>query len=235
MRTHKQDGPLLFLDHLHADVEIANTITTFFVCCCVYFTFFRKSARSRSAGDHPGHSPADNPPGSPLFVRGSSPPDNHEPDASPGPRSNERDELPDSPLRTWGDGEGRVHQQRQMREIQVRRRRLQHPSVDEELMELDQVGSDNSDMFLSDPEPLTGERLGSPAAAPQIEHVPPSSVVVHIESLEHGTAALMSEGEEHPSPTSGLPDSNMLCQPVLDDADTSSQHTRISLKAIPRA
>ncbi|KAL6229549.1 hypothetical protein BDW75DRAFT_249578 [Aspergillus navahoensis] len=229
------DGPLLFLDRLHADVEVANTITTFFVRRCVYFAFFGKPARSGSAGDHPGHSPAENPPGSPLFVGESSPPDNHEPDASQGPRSHERDELPDSSLRTWADGEGRVHQQRQMRGIQARRRRLQHPSVDEEPMELDRVGSDNSDENMSDPAPVTWECLGSPAAAPQIEHVPPSSALVHIESLEHGTAASMSEGEEQTSPASGLPDSNMPRQPILDDADTSSQHTRISLEAIPRA
>ncbi|KAK9604418.1 hypothetical protein V6Z93_002386 [Aspergillus fumigatus] len=235
MRTHKQDGPLLFLDRLHADVEVADTITTFFVRRCVYFAFFGKPARSGSAGDHPGHSPADNPLGSPLFVGEYSPPDNHEPDASPGPRSHERDELPDSSLRTWGDGEGRVHQQRPMREIQARRRRLQHPSVDEAPMELDRVGSVNSDENMSDPEPLTWERLGSPAAAPQIEQVPPSSALVHNESLEHGTAMSMSEGEEQTSPASGLLDSNMPRQPVLDDADTSSQHTRISLETIPRA
>lgn len=44
-RTHKQDAPLLFLDRLHANVEVADNITSFFVRRCVYFAFFGKSAR----------------------------------------------------------------------------------------------------------------------------------------------------------------------------------------------
>jgi hypothetical protein len=47
MRTHKQDTPLLFVDRLHAEVGVADTITTFFVRRCVYFAFFGKPA-------HPG-------------------------------------------------------------------------------------------------------------------------------------------------------------------------------------
>lgn len=42
-RTRKQDNALLFLDYLHAEVEVADTITSFFVRPGVYFAFFGKS------------------------------------------------------------------------------------------------------------------------------------------------------------------------------------------------
>jgi hypothetical protein len=42
-RTHVQDAPLLFLDRLHADVDAADTITSFFVRRCVFFAFWGKS------------------------------------------------------------------------------------------------------------------------------------------------------------------------------------------------
>jgi hypothetical protein len=41
-RTQKQDNTLLFLDYLYAEVEVAETITSFFVRRCVYFAFFGK-------------------------------------------------------------------------------------------------------------------------------------------------------------------------------------------------
>ena len=44
-RTHVQDAPLLFLDRLHADVDVADTITSFFVRRCVFFAFLGKSPR----------------------------------------------------------------------------------------------------------------------------------------------------------------------------------------------
>ncbi|KAJ5976578.1 hypothetical protein N7481_010285 [Penicillium waksmanii] len=44
-RTHVQDAPLLFLDRLHADVDAADTITSFFVRRCVFFAFLGKSSR----------------------------------------------------------------------------------------------------------------------------------------------------------------------------------------------
>lgn len=44
MRMHKQDSPLIFLDHLHTNtMPVADTITTFFIRCCVYFAFFGKT------------------------------------------------------------------------------------------------------------------------------------------------------------------------------------------------
>ena len=68
-RTHKQDSPLLFLDHLHADnIGVADTITSFFVRCCVYFTFFGKPARhGPTDSDQTGESPGDMR-WSPLFI-----------------------------------------------------------------------------------------------------------------------------------------------------------------------
>jgi hypothetical protein len=42
-RTHIQDAPLLFLDRLHADVDAADTITSFFVRRCLFFAFWGKS------------------------------------------------------------------------------------------------------------------------------------------------------------------------------------------------
>ncbi|KAJ5974842.1 hypothetical protein N7481_008549 [Penicillium waksmanii] len=41
-RTHVQDAPFLFLDRLHADVDVADTITSFFVRRCVFFAFLGK-------------------------------------------------------------------------------------------------------------------------------------------------------------------------------------------------
>lgn len=232
MRTHKQDSPLLFFDRLHADVEVADTITTFFVRRCVYFAFFGKPARLGSVDDHTGHSPADDPPGSPLFVGEMRPSNNHEPGAPLVSRPHGRDELLDSSLRIGADGE-REAQQRRMGSIQARRLQPQHASVDQEPMELDRIGTEDPDESMSDPEPLTWERPGSPAVAPQVEPVPPSSTLVPLESLEHGTAVSVSEDGEHTPPAPGQPESNMPHQPVLDDIDTSSQHTRISLEAIP--
>jgi hypothetical protein len=45
MRTHKQDSPFLFIDHLHSSkVPVAETITTFFVRRCVYFAFLGEAS-----------------------------------------------------------------------------------------------------------------------------------------------------------------------------------------------
>ncbi|PGG96174.1 hypothetical protein AJ79_09706 [Helicocarpus griseus UAMH5409] len=52
MRAHKQDSPLLFLDHLHTNTTpAADTITTFFVRQCVYFAFFGKPLAFQSADE----------------------------------------------------------------------------------------------------------------------------------------------------------------------------------------
>ncbi|KAG2016790.1 hypothetical protein GB937_005991 [Aspergillus fischeri] len=61
---------LLFLDCLHAEVEVADTITTFFVRCCVYFTFFRTPQTGATEGENNRETPRDRdaPPLSLLFV-----------------------------------------------------------------------------------------------------------------------------------------------------------------------
>lgn len=66
-RAHEQDSPLLFLDRLHDDVEVADNITSFFVRRCVYFAFFGKPTRYEPTNrDQTGESPWDMP--SPLFI-----------------------------------------------------------------------------------------------------------------------------------------------------------------------
>lgn len=70
IRTHKQDSPLLFLDHVYADdVGVADTITSFFVCCCVFFTFFGKPAQLRPTDNNQTAESPRNISQSPLFVR----------------------------------------------------------------------------------------------------------------------------------------------------------------------
>lgn len=72
MRTHKQDTPLLFVDYLYAEVEVTDTITTFFVRYYVYFAFFRKPAQARlTEGESNRETPGDMdvPPLLPLFIR----------------------------------------------------------------------------------------------------------------------------------------------------------------------
>lgn len=74
-RTQKQDNALLFLDSLHADVEVADTITSFFVRRCVYFAFFGKPTQHGQNPD--GDQPMADVPQSPLFVEEEEPSDSH--------------------------------------------------------------------------------------------------------------------------------------------------------------
>ncbi|KAI2791699.1 hypothetical protein POX_c04568 [Penicillium oxalicum] len=78
-RTRKQDNALLFLDYLHAEVEVADTITSFFVRPGVYFAFLGKSTphglvpdRDQPMGGGGGVPP------SPLFVEEEEPSDSYE-------------------------------------------------------------------------------------------------------------------------------------------------------------
>ena len=71
-RTHRQDSLYLFIDYLHKDeIIIADTITTFFVCRCVYFAFFGKPcSHSNSHTDRDGNPLSQGSPEfSPLFIR----------------------------------------------------------------------------------------------------------------------------------------------------------------------
>jgi hypothetical protein len=72
-RTHVQDAPLLFLDRLHADVDVADTITSFFVRRCVFFAFLGKSPtvdpiNNRRCGDLNVDQGIEEEVESPLFV-----------------------------------------------------------------------------------------------------------------------------------------------------------------------
>jgi hypothetical protein len=51
---------LLFVDCLHAEVEVADTITTFFMRYYVYFIFFRKPAQAGpTEGENNRETPGD--------------------------------------------------------------------------------------------------------------------------------------------------------------------------------
>ncbi|KAJ5900128.1 hypothetical protein N7495_004872 [Penicillium taxi] len=76
-RTQKQDNGLLFLDYLHTDVEVTDTITSFFVRRCVYFAFFGKPAQNGLAPD--GDLLMGDVPQLPLFVEEDEPSDSHVP------------------------------------------------------------------------------------------------------------------------------------------------------------
>lgn len=58
MRTHKQDTPLLFADRLHAEVEVADTVTTF-LCSVVFISpslgqlYKLEPLRARTTERHP--------------------------------------------------------------------------------------------------------------------------------------------------------------------------------------
>ncbi|GAA87890.1 hypothetical protein AKAW_06004 [Aspergillus luchuensis IFO 4308] len=68
-RTHKQDSPLLFLDRLHADdIGVADTITSFYVRRCVYFSFFGRPALAGPTSSNQAEEASRNIPWSPLFI-----------------------------------------------------------------------------------------------------------------------------------------------------------------------
>ncbi|OQE71137.1 hypothetical protein PENNAL_c0111G05900 [Penicillium nalgiovense] len=96
-RTHKQDGPLLFLDRLHAEVEVADNVTSFFIRRCVYFAFFGKSAWiaisnvNQAEDTGPDQGMGDMPP-SPMFVEEDDPPVTHTPAPDPHPPHEEQGE-----------------------------------------------------------------------------------------------------------------------------------------------
>jgi hypothetical protein len=72
-RTHVQDATWLFLDRLHDDVDVADTITSFFVRRCVFFSFLGKSPtvdpiNNRRCGDLDADQGIAEEVESPLFV-----------------------------------------------------------------------------------------------------------------------------------------------------------------------
>lgn len=69
---------MLFLDHLHTDdVGVADTITSFFVCRCVYFAFFGKPAQPRPTDSNKIRESPEDVSSSPLFIREDDPSGEH--------------------------------------------------------------------------------------------------------------------------------------------------------------
>jgi hypothetical protein len=100
-RTQKQDNALLFLGCLHAEVEIARTITTFFVRRSVYFAFFGKPTPHGRIPD--GDQPMGDVPPSRLFVEEEEPSDSHEQTAPTAPSSGPTHDRQEE---SQGDGAG---------------------------------------------------------------------------------------------------------------------------------
>ena len=174
IRTHKQDGPFLFLDRLHAEVEVANNVTSFFVRRCVFFAFFGKSARfsvgntSLAQDTGPDQGRGEIPP-SPMFVEEDDQSIPHTPatqacqphEGAGGAREKavemgeEQDSETQQTVRTDREEDER---RRQRRNFQIRR----SPSrpvdrMNQELMELELPDAENQDEVMLDQSSLTGE------------------------------------------------------------------------------
>ncbi|KAF7164507.1 hypothetical protein CNMCM6106_001025 [Aspergillus hiratsukae] len=260
MRTHKQDSPLLFVDRLHAEVGVADTITTFFVRRCVYFAFFGKPAQPGPAeGENNRETPGDRdiPPLSPLFV-GEDGPSAHDvttmhadlprelsqqergqPQPLGARQDAEQQTLP-SQQAPRGQRERNVAKRRRARKLQTRRRGLrQEGESNQEPMEVEWLSTEHSDLDMSDqetPEP--------PESSPVITRREPldesitidsaMAATAHLGSLERITSDQTSDKGAHG--TLSL-DSGVL-QPTHgpanhEEADTNSQCTRISLGSEP--
>ncbi|KAI1829420.1 hypothetical protein DTO006G1_9636 [Penicillium roqueforti] len=127
-RTQKQDNNMLFLDCLHAEVEVADTITSFFVRRCVYFAFFGKPTQHGLTLD--GDQPMSDEPQSPLFVEEEEPSDSHEQTMHAAPSSvptpDRQDGLQRDSVRPRGAGQSMEHLQQMRSENErdhLRRRR----------------------------------------------------------------------------------------------------------------
>ncbi|RAK94832.1 uncharacterized protein BO80DRAFT_420270 [Aspergillus ibericus CBS 121593] len=171
-RTHKQDGPLLFLDRLQVeDAGISDTITSFFVRRCVYIAFFGKPAQPGPAENDPAEGSPGGHPGSPLFVEEDALSGDHEsaPQAA-SPETPPRQER-EEPRRQ------RIRQNREHRPlrylqtsrvvktgrgVRTRRRRarkaqLSRPIDDQEPLDSEWQNADPSDQVMSDHEHLSQE------------------------------------------------------------------------------
>ncbi|PYH60299.1 uncharacterized protein BO96DRAFT_497933 [Aspergillus niger CBS 101883] len=226
-RTHKQDSPLLFLDRLHADdVGVTDTITSFYVRRCVYFSFFGRSARPGPTGsDRAGESPGDIP-RSPLFVgedglsgdhgsalqvalpRESPQQEQEQPQGQAARRDEEQRSLRRQQV-PRAERKRDIVNRRRTRKAQMRRRQL-HPtgegnddSEEYDPMELEYLSMEPSDQDMSD---CSSQEL--PDEGPQDESTqsnPATALTLH---STHGPA-------------------------VLEEVDTHSHCTRISLEATP--
>ncbi|KAJ6112292.1 hypothetical protein N7523_002114 [Penicillium sp. IBT 18751x] len=195
-RTHKQDGPLLFLDHLHADIEVADNVTSFFVRRCVFFAFFGKSTRlvagnaSQSRDTDPDQGMGGMPP-SPMFVEDDQPV-NHTP--APGPHSprGEQGEPQEQSTEVVEERQGSEIQQsmrtEQAEDLRRRRRRnfqIHRPvstpieDMDQEPMELELPNAENLDQAMLDQDSPPGESCVSVGPESQPEPLDPATLTMH--------------------------------------------------------
>lgn len=222
--AHKQDSPFLFLDRLNADIETADTITTFFVRRCVYFAFFGKSARPgptdyNQTGDTGGDTRW-----SPMFIGEDGPSSNH----GSASRAAEPNESSLQERRGMQVQQGRVRQTvhrrqvsragRERRVLKQRRKQKVHRRLrptnedDPELMEYEWLSTEHSDPDTSD------QGRSSPnlpdAGLARTPCVPPNESP----RLERRASSSLYS-------TYG---------PIVSQReDTNSQCTRISLEAVP--
>lgn len=219
-RTQKQDNPLLFLDYLHAEVEVANTITSFFVRRSVYFAFFGKPTPHGPIPDR--DQPMGDVPPSPLFVEEEEPLDSHEQTVHAAPSSgptNDRQEEPQ--VDSVGPSEARPSTARQQpprrtnaRDNLNRRRRKVHmrglasrPATEreeeqEEPMEWELLNTESQDHGTSD------------QSSPHSENLP------------------LRESTIEPAPVDSAPSSSYDFHDSIGagDSDAASDCTRISIE-----
>lgn len=127
---------MLFLDYLYAEVEVADTITSFFVRRYVYFTFFGKPTQYGLTLDR--DQPISDEPQSPLFIEEEEPSNSHEQTIHTAPSSvptpDRQDGLQRDSVRPRGAGQSIEHLQqirsenkrdhlrhRRRRKVQIRR------------------------------------------------------------------------------------------------------------------
>jgi hypothetical protein len=188
-RTQKQDNALLFLDCLRAEVEIADTITSFFVRRCVYFAFFGKPTQHRLTPD--GDQPMGDMPQSPLFVEREEPSDIHEQTVNTAPSSGLTHGRQEEPQ---GDGAGlsearssmarqqpttrreeRDHLRRHRRKVHVRglasRPATEREEEQEVPMEWEVLNTEPQDHELSDQSSPHNEDLSIPGSTIELAPV----------------------------------------------------------------
>ncbi|KAL2812033.1 hypothetical protein BDW59DRAFT_155380 [Aspergillus cavernicola] len=230
MGAHKQDSPLIFLDHLHADgIEVADTITTFFVRRCVYFAFFGKSARPGPTDYNQTGETGGDTPWSPMFVGEDGPSSNHgsashaaEPSGLPPQEQRgmqvQQDEVRQDRVRQTLHRQQVSRAGRERQVLKKRRKRKVHrrlrPTNEDgpELMEYEWLSTEHSDQDMSD-QGRSSPKL--PDAGLEITPWVPPNESPRLErrastSLHSTHGPIVSQGE-----------------------DTNSQCTRISREAVP--
>ncbi|KAL5335663.1 hypothetical protein BJX70DRAFT_374791 [Aspergillus crustosus] len=230
MGAHKQDSPLLFLDRLHADgIEVADTITTFFVRRCVYFAFFGKSTRPEPTDYNQTRETDGDTPWSPMFVGEDGPSNNHgsasnAAEASESATQEQRAmQVQQDDVRQDGVRQTLHRQQvsragrgrrdlKQRRKQKIHRRLLPTNQDDPDLMEYEWLDMEHSDQDMSD------QGRSSP-------ELPDAGLAITPWVLPNESLHLEQRALTPLHPTHG---------PIASQGeDTNSQCTRISPEAVP--